>query len=85
MGDRTRGLYEKFMVERRDGSSDPGGKHHDCEYYVLDLDHDPHAAPALEAYAASCEREYPALAADLRAKALTITERANPTDRAPRP
>ena len=69
MGDRTRGLYEKFMVERRDGSSDPGGKHHDCEYYVLDLNHDKYAVPALRAYAEHCQAEYPALAEDLLAKA----------------
>lgn len=74
MTDRNRGLYEKFMVERRDGASDPGGKHHDCEYFVLDLDHDPHAAVALDAYADSCAAQYPALAADLRAKALTVRE-----------
>ncbi len=74
MNDRTRGLYEKFYVERTDGRSAPGQKHEGCEYYVLDLDHDKHAAAALEAYATSCEAEYPALAADLRAKALTIRE-----------
>lgn len=79
MGDRTRGLYEKFHVERTDGKSDTGEKHDGCEYYVLDLDHDPHAAPALEAYATSCEKEYPALAADLRYKALVIRERASPS------
>ena len=78
MGDRTRGLYDKFYVERTDATDQPGGKHAGCEYFVLDLDHDQHAGPALEAYAASCEADYPALAADLRAKALTIWERVNP-------
>lgn len=48
-------LYRKFHVERIDGTDQPGGKHECCEYFVLDLDHDPHAAPALRAYAASCE------------------------------
>lgn len=60
------GLYEKFRVERTDGKSAPGEKHSGCRYFVLDLDHDPHAAPALKAYAESCESEYPNLAADLR-------------------
>lgn len=69
-----RGLYGKFFVERTDGRSAPGQKHDGCEYFVLDLDHDKHAGPALEAYAASCDSEYPALAADLRAKALTVRE-----------
>lgn len=68
MGDPTRGLYNKFEVRRVDGSSEPGGKHHRCEYFVLDLTHDKHAKAALLAYADSCELEYPLLAADLRAK-----------------
>ena len=67
MGDRTRGLYSKFEVCRTDGSSEPGGKHHGCEYFVLDLTHDKHAAAALRAYAASCATEYPLLSADLLA------------------
>lgn len=78
MGDRTRGLYEKFMVERRDGSSDPGGKHHDCEYYVLDLTHDKYAVPALRAYAEHCAGEYPMLAEDLFAKADEIAAKLLP-------
>jgi hypothetical protein len=66
--DKERGLYHKFNVERADGSSEPGGKHHGCEYFVLDLTHDKHAPAALHAYARSCLREYPALADDLFAK-----------------
>lgn len=69
MGDREKGLYRKFDVRRVDGTDAPGQKHHGCRYYVLDLDHDPHALPALRAYAESCERGYPALAFDLRAVA----------------
>ena len=65
MGDRTRGLYEKFRIERNDGKSAPGEKHERCEYFVLDVTHDPHALPALAAYAASCRTEYPLLAADI--------------------
>lgn len=68
MGDKNRGLYEKFTVTRNDGSSEPSGKHHGCEYFVLDLMHDKHAAAALRAYADSCVDEYPLLAADLRHK-----------------
>jgi hypothetical protein len=73
MGNRTKGLYRKFRVERTDGSSDAGGKHEGCEYFVLDLNHDKLAIPALEAYAAACEAEYPLLARDLRAKVQEIT------------
>jgi hypothetical protein len=63
------GLYHKYMVRRRDGRSARGEKHDGCEYFVLDLTHDKFAAPAVLAYAEACESEYPALAADLRAKA----------------
>lgn len=62
------GLYEKFTVVRTDGTSYTGEKHHGCEYFVLDLDHDPHASAALSAYAESCRIEFPALAADLDRK-----------------
>ena len=64
--DRTEGLYRKYRVTRLDGSSRSGRKHELCEYFVLDLEHDPHARPALEAYAESCEDSHPHLAADLR-------------------
>ena len=73
MGDKTRGLYNKFEVRRVDGSSELGGKHCGCDYFVLDLTHDKHAPAALLAYAHSCEAEYPLLAADLREKALLPT------------
>ncbi len=65
MGDKKRGLYNKFHVERTDGAHRAGKKHHGCEYFVLDLDHDPHARPALVAYAASARLDYPVLANDL--------------------
>jgi hypothetical protein len=64
--DTSRGVYEKFRVERTDGTSALGGKHHGCEYFVLDTIHDPHAKPALLAYAESCEAKYPKLAEDAR-------------------
>lgn len=65
MGDKTRGLYDKFIVRRKDSSDAFGGKHENCDYFVLDLSHDPHAIPALKAYADSCRSEYPLLADDL--------------------
>ena len=67
MNDTTRGLYEKFHVTRTDGTDAPGGKHHGCSYFVLDLDHDPHALLAMRVYAAACEATHPLLARDLRA------------------
>jgi len=73
---RTIGLYEKFHVIRTDGGSAPGGKHEHCEYFVLDLTHDPFALPAIVAYANACRGDCPQLAADLMAKAgeTTLTE-----------
>ena len=60
-----RGLYKKFHVERTDASP----RHPDCDYFVLDLTHDPHAATALRAYADVAEQDRPDLARDLRALA----------------
>lgn len=51
-----RGLYSKFKVSRVDGSSRKGRKHAKCSYFVLDLDHDPLAVPALEAYAGAARK-----------------------------
>lgn len=59
------GIYRKFLVERTDGSSGPGLKHEHCNYFVLDLVHDPFAIPALKAYADACREKFPALADDL--------------------
>lgn len=63
--DQDRGLYGKYIVIRKD---DYSRKHDGCFYFVLDLDHDKFAAPALRAYAAACREEYPALAEDLEAR-----------------
>lgn len=63
------GLHDKYRVTRTDGSSKKGGKHAECTYFVLDLDHDEHAIPALCAYARSVAKENPVLAADLMAVA----------------
>lgn len=62
------GLFRKFEVRRVDGSDAPGGKHFGCRYFVLDVDHDPHARAALTAYADACEPTHPNLARDLREK-----------------
>lgn len=71
MGDPLRGLYRKFEVRRVDGTDRPGQKHERCSYFVLDLDHDPHARAAIEAYASSCAADYPLLARDLQTIAAT--------------
>jgi hypothetical protein len=63
---RSPGVYRKFKVTRTDGSGGRGGKHHGCEYFVLDVDHDPHAKAALIAYANACEATRPLLALDMR-------------------
>ncbi len=60
--DRTRGLYDKYHVERL---NDPLGKHKDCSYFVLNLVHDKYAADALEAYALACRHEFDSLSRDL--------------------
>lgn len=64
-----RGIYGKFKIERTDGQSARGRKHEMCSYFVLDLTHDPHAIPAILAYAESCEADFPRLAVDLRTRA----------------
>jgi len=63
--DRNAGLYKKYIVERTDGSTEPGGKHEKCFTFVLDIHHDVHARRALHAYMRSCEEDFPALARDL--------------------
>ena len=62
----NRGIFRKFIVKRTDGQDAPGMKHCACRYFVLDLDHDPHANAALEAYTESCKEDRPQLAAELR-------------------
>lgn len=75
MSDKEKGLYDKFKVERTDGRSAPDEKHHGCEYFVLDLTHDPYAASALAAYANACRREYRQLARDLDHKVFELQDR----------
>lgn len=74
MGNPEKGFYNKFNVSRVDGTDRSGGKHDGCEYFVLDLTHDPHAAVAVRAYAEACKEDYPLLAANLLQK---IEERGN--------
>jgi hypothetical protein len=66
MTSKNVGLIGKYHVERTDGSSVEGQKHHGCQYFVLDLTHDPLAFPALAAYERNArEAGYVALADDL--------------------
>jgi hypothetical protein len=65
MSDAEKGLYAKYAVTRLDGRSEPGCKHADCQYFVLDITHDPFAAAAVRAYATACKRQFPTLAHDL--------------------
>lgn len=66
MGDKQAGLCEKYVVTRTDGSSEPGGKHHGCRYFVLDLTHDPIGRRAARLYALRArEAGYENLADDL--------------------
>lgn len=59
------GLFRKFDVRRVDGSDQPGGKHYGCEYFVLDVTHDPYAKDALRAYARACATTHPDLSLDI--------------------
>lgn len=58
-------IFCKFSVVRADGRDGPGLKHDGCEYFVLDVTHDPYAAAALKAYADACEDTHPTLASDI--------------------
>jgi hypothetical protein len=59
------GIYNKFSVTRNDGRDLNGGDRANAKYFVLDLTYDPYAKDAIAAYAASCIKKYPALAAEL--------------------
>jgi hypothetical protein len=65
MGDKNRGLYEKFSVIRTDGQSAEGEKHEHCKYFIIDLDCDEFAADTIRKYADLCSAKYPALSQDL--------------------
>lgn len=70
------GMYAKFHVHRLDGRDQPSGDKANAAYFVLDYVQDPHARPALAAYADACERELPQFAADLRARLAETAEAA---------
>lgn len=59
------GIHRKYVVTRTDGSSEEGGRHEHCAYFVLDLEHDEFVIPALRAYAKACRKVHPGLADDL--------------------
>lgn len=67
-------MYRKFIVTRTDGSSARGKKHFDCEYFVLDMTHDPAAIPAIAAYELAIRQTHPKLARDLRVRYLEPKE-----------
>jgi len=69
MKDKNTGMYRKYEVKRL---NDETGKLKDCEFFVLDLDYDKFAVPALKAYAEACKKEYPKLAADIESKLYVI-------------
>lgn len=62
--EQNQGLNNKYTIIRNDGSD----KHKNCDYFVLDITHDKFSKPALIAYAEACEKEFPLLSIDLRAK-----------------
>ena len=55
-------LHGKYRVERIGGTP---GKHDDCRYFVLDPQHDEHAAAAMRVYADAVRPTLPGLAADI--------------------
>lgn len=58
--------HNAFIVERTDGRSKRGEKHHSCTYYVIDLRRDPLWKRLLTVYADSCAKDFPMLARELR-------------------
>ena len=60
-----KGIYQKFIVLRVDRRDEPGEKHEGCQYFVLDINHDPHAMPAIKKYAQACKKTHPKLSNDL--------------------
>jgi hypothetical protein len=65
---KDEGLHAKYEVRRTDGRDGPGGPHEECFLFILDVDHDPLAVPALRTYAEAARKAgYHALADDLLA------------------
>lgn len=65
-GCREAGCPHTPMARTRTRIAHPPPKHGACHYYVLDLDHDRFAGPALRAYADACALDFPELAKDIR-------------------
>lgn len=64
------GLYGRYKIEKADGSPvDPK-----AEYFVLRLDTDKHAIPAIVAYARSVREDNPQLADELIAWVLDVAK-----------
>jgi hypothetical protein len=80
--DMHKGLYQKYKISRTDGRDKPGEKHHGCAYFVLDMNHDPHARAALKAYADSCRSTRGELAEDLD-RLVTRVDLFSPHEEAP--
>lgn len=75
MSDKERGLYGKYIVQELDEVGELKAKQHEGRYFVLKVEKDPFAIPAMKAYARACADEYPQLAADINewvAQALSI-------------
>jgi len=62
VSDHDLGLYKKYTVIRNDNSE----KHKNCQYFVIDINHDKFAEDVLKYYAYLCELEYPHLSRDLK-------------------
>jgi hypothetical protein len=76
--DKERGLYSKYGIRRLDGSTEPGKKHAKCDFFVLDITHDPHAAPAIFSYARSAGADgYTQLEKDLYSKIQPFIKKLN--------
>lgn len=75
--DENRGLYDKYIVTKADGTPAPG------PLFILNYSKDAHARAALAAYANSCEATRPALAIDLRAALAKLRMRVIPTEHQP--
>ena len=58
-------LYQKFDIRRADGTDAPGEKHDGCQYFVLDLTHDPYARRAALEYGRLCMDTHPTLGVEL--------------------
>lgn len=66
------GMYDKYRVEKKDGTTDP-----DADYFVLRLDSDIHARVAALAYAESIKEKNINLSFDIIARVRKYNERDN--------